>query len=123
MAQETLPAVSTSTAPAPGAGLKLEDVIARWPAILADLKARSVPTEALVRECKVVGVEGDTVVLQWPMPALHERFETGKGKKEQLEEVMGRLVGQRVRTRSVVEDDPVLREAKRLGAEVRPVDK
>jgi len=101
--------------------LKLSDVVAQWPAILVELKAHSVPTEALVREARPIQVEGNTVVLQWPMPALHERFEKGKGKKDLLHDVISRLIGQRIVTRSVVENDPLLREAKRLGAEVRPV--
>ncbi len=70
---------------------------------------------------KLIDVEGDVVVLHWSMPALHDRFEKGKGKKELLEDVISQFVGHRVLTRSVVEDDPVLREAKRLGAEVKPL--
>jgi hypothetical protein len=103
------------------AGPTLSDIAAQWPAILAELKVRNLPTEALVRECKVIDVEGEVVVLHWSMPALHDRFEKGKGKKELLEDVISHFVGQRIRTRSVVEDDPVLREAKRLGAEVKPL--
>jgi DNA polymerase-3 subunit gamma/tau len=109
------PAAAAANAPALG------DVASHWSSILAEVKSRSVPTEALLRECRVVGVEGDVITLQWSIPNLQNTFEKGKGKKSLVEDVISQMLGRRLRIRSVVDDDPVIREARRLGAEVRPL--
>ncbi len=119
--QAPQPAATPSVSAPPATGLTVSDISRQWPAILAEVKARSVPTEALLRECKVIGVEGDAIILQWPIPSLCDTFEKGRGKKRLVEDVISQVVGRPVRTRSIVDDDPVVREARRLGAQVRPV--
>jgi DNA polymerase-3 subunit gamma/tau len=118
------PADPKVTAPAPAAkppaNLDLRAISAQWPAILAELKTRSVQTWGLMNSCQLAGAEGDAVVLQWPSAMLRDKFEKGKDKRL-VEDVIGGVVGYPVRTRCVVDDDPVVQEAKRLGAQVRPV--
>ncbi len=111
---------TTATADAPAASLKFDDVSTRWPAVLSELRSRSVQTWGLMNSCQLVGAEGDAVVLQWPSTTLRDIFERGKDKRL-VEDVIGEVLGQRVRARCVVEDDPVVQEARRLGGHIRPV--
>ena len=109
-----------TTASAPAASLKFDDVSARWPGVLSELRSRSVQTWGLMNSCQLVGAEGDAVVLQWPSTTLRDIFERGKDKRL-VEDVISEVLGQRVRARCVVEDDPVVQEARRLGGQVRPM--
>jgi len=88
--------------------------------LLAELRSRSVQTWGLMNSCQLIGVEGDTIILQWPSSMLRDKFEKGK-EKRLVEDVMSELIGRRVRTRCIVDDDPVVQEARRLGAQVRLV--
>ena len=99
--------------------LTLEQVHAQWPEILNEVKARSLPTQALLRSCKLVGVEGLTVTLGWPSNTLKDKFESSKSR-DLVADVMTEVLSQKIVIRSLV-DDPVLREALRLGAKVAPV--
>jgi DNA polymerase-3 subunit gamma/tau len=99
--------------------LTLDQVHEQWPEILNEVKARSLPTQALLRSCKLLGVEGVTVTLGWPSNTLKDKFESSKSR-DLVAEVMMDVLSQKVVIRSLV-DDPVLREALRLGAKVRPV--
>ncbi|HEY4690733.1 MAG TPA: DNA polymerase III subunit gamma/tau [Anaerolineae bacterium] len=112
---EPAPATKTATV-----DLALSDVTAQWTAVLSGLRSRSVQTWGLMNSCQLIGVEGDAVVLQWPSAMLRDKFEKGKDKRL-VEDVMSEIIGRRVHTRCVVDDDPVMQEAKRLGAQVRPV--
>ena len=117
------PAATPAPSPAtnaPSASLILSDVLAHWPSVLSELRARSVQTWGLMNSCRLVSVDGDTVVLQWPSTMLRDKFEKGKDKRL-VEDVISEAVGRRIRTRCVVDDDPVVQEARRLGAQVRPV--
>ncbi len=99
--------------------LTLEQVHAQWPEILNEVKAQSLPTQALLRSCKLLGVEGVTVTLGWPSNTLKDKFESSKSR-DLVADVMTEVLSQKVVIRSLV-DDPVLREALRLGARVTPV--
>ncbi|HET7090625.1 MAG TPA: DNA polymerase III subunit gamma/tau [Anaerolineae bacterium] len=110
-----------STPPeAPATGLAFDIVSDQWPALLAELRSRSVQTWGLMNSCQLIGVEGDTIVLQWPSAMLRDKFEKGKDKRL-VEDVLSEMIGRRVRTRCIVDDDPVVQEARRLGAQVRLV--
>lgn len=110
-----------STPPeAPATDLAFVTVSDQWPALLAELRSRSVQTWGLMNSCQLIGVEGDTIVLQWPSAMLRDKFEKGKDKRL-VEDVMSEMIGRRVRTRCIVDDDPVVQEARRLGAQVRLV--
>ena len=99
--------------------LTLEQVHAQWPEILNEVKVQSLPTQALLRSCKLLGVEGVTVTLGWPSNTLKDKFESSKSR-DLVADVMTEVLSQKVVIRSLV-DDPVLREALRLGAKVTPV--
>lgn len=99
--------------------LTLEEVQSHWPDIMREAKARSVPTEALLKSCRVINIEGATVILSWPTDHLKSKFESGKSQRL-VEEVLGEVLEQKVLIRSTV-DDPVLRAALQLGAKVTPV--
>ncbi|HKZ84244.1 MAG TPA: DNA polymerase III subunit gamma/tau [Anaerolineae bacterium] len=104
----------------PATGLAFGAVSDQWLALLAELRSRSVQTWGLMNSCQLIGVEGDTIVLQWPSAMLRDKFDKGKDKRL-VEDVMSEMIGQRVRTRCIVDDDPVVQEARRLGAQVRLV--
>jgi DNA polymerase-3 subunit gamma/tau len=99
--------------------LTLEEVQSHWPDIMREVKARSVPTEALLKSCHVINVEGTTVILSWPTDHLKSKFESGKSQRL-VEEVLSEMLDRKILIRSMV-DDPVLRAALQLGAKVTPV--
>jgi hypothetical protein len=88
---------------------------------LSSIKTRSIPAEALLKNCHVSRVEHDTVVLSWPTDNLKTRFEGSKHQRL-LEDMLGRTLEQKVLVRSVVED-PMLQTALKLGAKVTPVNR
>ena len=95
--------------------------MAQWDGILSTIKTRSIPAEALVKNCHVSGVEHNTVVLSWPMDNLKVRFE-GSKHQHLLEDVLSHTFEQKLLVRSVVED-PMLQTALKLGAKVTPVNR
>ncbi len=86
---------------------------------MREVKARSVPSEALLKSCHVINVEGATVTLSWPTDHLKSKFESGKSQRL-VEGVLSQMLDRNVSIRSMV-DDPVLRAALQLGAKVTPV--
>jgi DNA polymerase-3 subunit gamma/tau len=116
---ESPAALSSSTGPATASTLTLEEVQARWADILGEVKSRRVPTEALLKRCSVLSIEGTTVILAWQNDVLKGKFEAGKDKRL-VEEVMSEVLDQAVTIRSIV-DDPMIRAAMQLGAKVTPV--
>jgi DNA polymerase III subunit gamma/tau len=101
------------------AGLALGDVQSRWPDIMREVKMRSVPTEALLKSCHAIDVEGATVILSWTTDTLKNKFESGKSQRL-VEEVLSGMFDQHMFVRSLV-DDPMIRAAMQLGAKVTPV--
>jgi DNA polymerase-3 subunit gamma/tau len=99
--------------------LNLDEINSHWGDILSEVKAQSIPTEALMKSCHVFGVEGTTIILSWPTGALKEKFESDKVRR-QVENAMSAVLDQTVLIRSQI-DDPVVREALRLGAKVTPI--
>jgi hypothetical protein len=121
---ESNPASAHRAHLAAGTALSLEVVQQQWDHILAVLKTHSKPTEALVRsQGKVVGVEGDTLVLSWPTEMLRSKYEDAKTKRL-VEDVMSEVMGSRVMTRCIVgarpklEDDPLVQAGVKLGGRV-----
>jgi hypothetical protein len=86
-----------------------------WSSILAEVKSRSVPTWGLMNSCELIGVDGDQVVLKWPSRTLCEKFEKGK---DVVEQIISQALGRKLRTRCDVDDDPIVREARRLGGQM-----
>jgi DNA polymerase III gamma/tau subunit len=101
--------------------LTLEQVLAVWDGVLSRIKTRSIPAEALLKNCHVSGVEHGTVVLSWPTDSLKSRFEGSKHQRI-LEDMLSSTLEQKVPVRSVVED-PMLQTALKLGAKVTPVNR
>jgi DNA polymerase-3 subunit gamma/tau len=103
------------------AAFSLEQVLAVWDGVLSSIKGRSIPAEALLRNCHVSRVEHNTVVLSWPTDNLKSRFEGSKHQRL-LEDMLSGTLEQKVLVRSVVED-PMLQTALKLGAKVTPVNR
>jgi DNA polymerase-3 subunit gamma/tau len=125
-AKPVQPAVAAQAAPlAPlheaTQSLTLEQVLAVWDGVLSSIKARSIPAEALLKNCHVSSVEHGTVVLSWPTDSLKSRFEGSKHQR-MLEDMLSSTLEQKVLVRSVVED-PMLQTALKLGAKVTPVNR
>jgi DNA polymerase-3 subunit gamma/tau len=109
---------------ASGVELSLATLEQHWGHILDVLKTHHMPTQALMRsQCKVVGVEGNTVVLSWPSEMLKNKYEDAKTKRL-VEQVISEALGAHVLTRCVVgakakvEDDPVVQAGIKLGGRV-----
>jgi DNA polymerase-3 subunit gamma/tau len=116
-AQETPPAASHE----PISSFTIDDVLTAWDETLSSIKARSIPAEALLKNCHVTHVEHNTVVLSWPTDNLKSRFEGSKHQRL-LEDMLSSTLEQKVLVRSVVED-PMLQTALKLGAKVTPVNR
>jgi hypothetical protein len=78
-----------------------ESVCESWEEILQNIKMRSIPTEALLRNCKVLSVSSGGVTLEWPTNNLKARFEEGKHKRL-FEDVISSKFNQSVAARSIV---------------------
>lgn len=113
------PAMPVEPAPVISGAFSLEEVQTRWPEVMREIKARHVPTEALLKSCHLLGVEGETLILSWTTDTLKNKFESGKGQRL-VEDVLSELLDQKVLVRSLV-DDPMIRAAMQLGAKVTPV--
>jgi DNA polymerase-3 subunit gamma/tau len=113
------PAAARQPVHTSGTGLALHDIQARWLEIMREVKTRSVPTEALLKSCHVINVEGATVILSWTTDTLKSKFESGKSQRL-VEDVLSAVFDQPVLVRSLV-DDPMIRAAMQLGAKVTPV--
>ena len=122
---ETSPDLPASSPSATGgAPLTLETVTGQWGDILARLRERSLPVQALINSSRLAGVEGNTLVLSWPSELLKERYENAR-TKQLVEDVMTEILGQPVHTRCMVASkgsgrpDRLVEEAvKSLGAVV-----
>ncbi len=117
-AKETPPVATTSE---PASLITVEQILAHWDGILSAIKTRSIPAEALLKNCHVSGVEHNTVVLSWPTDNLKGRFE-GSKHQHLLEDMLSHTFEQKLLVRSVVED-PMLQTALKLGAKVTPVNR
>ena len=86
---------------------------------MREVKTRSVPTEALLKNCHVINVEGAAVILSWTTDTLKNKFESGKSQRL-VEDVLSEVFDRQMLVRSLV-DDPMIRAAMQLGAKVTPV--
>jgi DNA polymerase-3 subunit gamma/tau len=118
------PAPAASRPAGGPASLTLEQVTARWGAVLARLRERSLPAQALLNSSRLAAMEGDTLVLSWPSSLLKERYENVRTQRL-VEDVIAEILGQHLSTRAVLSakgserSDRVVEEAvKSLGAVV-----
>ncbi len=117
-AQESLAPLATVEA---ARALTVEQVLSVWDKVLSTIKTRSIPAEALLKNCRVSRIEHNTVVLSWPMDNLKGRFEGSKHQRL-LEDMLSNTFEQKVLVRSEVQD-PMLTTALKLGAKVTPVNR
>jgi len=115
---------ATTTSADLDAPLSREVLQRQWDHILTTLKTHGgMPMKALMSSCKLVAVEGNTLVLSWPSEILRGKYEDAKTKRL-IEDVISEVVGGRVMTRCVVgvkpklEDDPLVQAGVKLGGRV-----
>ncbi len=103
--------------------ISLEAVQRQWNHILDVLKTHNLPTQALMRSCKPIGIEGNTLVLNWPSEMLRSKYEDAKTKRL-VEDIISDALASRILTRCVViakgksDDDPLVQAAVKLGGRV-----
>ena len=96
--------------------LSLEVVQQQWSSIFEVLKIHSLPMlVALMRYCKPMSIEGNTLVLNWPTEMMRSKYEDIR-TKQLVEEIISEAVGVHVVTQCVVSDEAKL-AAERAGAE------
>jgi DNA polymerase-3 subunit gamma/tau len=94
-----------------------ETLCGSWSDFLNALRPRNLPLEALMRSCEPVAVEGDVIVLGFAHDFHRSRVEEEQNKQD-VEQVLSELVGQRYRVRCVLaqqradESPPTQTEAK-----------
>ncbi len=109
-----------------------------WAAILAATKARSRNLEAILKDCQAIAVEADVITLSARSPFHKEKLEDHRSK-ELLQEIVVTVLGQPCRVKCILsredgeqasatpgkaqalDDDPVLKAALELGAEIADV--
>jgi hypothetical protein len=90
----------------PGSGddvlsLTLEALENQWAALLNALRPRNLSLEALMRSCRPVNVEGDVVILGFDYDFHRGKVEEDHNRQD-VEDALCELVGQRYRVRCVM---------------------
>lgn len=124
-----------TVAAAPEAGILWSDVLRRWNEVLDACGSTNRSVQALLRAGRPVANEGDVLVIGFPYEFHRERIEDQKNRVI-VEDVIGRVCGQRVRVRcahvsreslasadplQAALDDPLVKAALAMGARVRRV--
>jgi DNA polymerase-3 subunit gamma/tau len=89
-----------SREPADGT-LTPEMLCSQWPDFLNALRPRNLPLEALMRSCEPLAVEGDVVVLGFTHDFHRSRVEEDQNRQD-VEDVLAKLIGRRYRVRCVL---------------------
>jgi DNA polymerase-3 subunit gamma/tau len=133
-------AVRESSAPpaTEGKALALKSLQDNWPQILAAIKIRNMHVEAILRDCQPAAVEGDRITLNARSPFHKERLEDDRSKRL-VGEAISTIMGQPCRIKCILAtdgskqgptnrdkiqaaaDDPVVKAALELGAEIADV--
>lgn len=97
------------SAPAPGSptamgDLSLDAVNDNWQNILVQLRQTNKMVEALIRSVRLVGVEGNSVIVEVPSDLLKGRIEQ-TGSKSQVEQSISQVMGASVRLRCVLKGE------------------
>ena len=92
------------TPPAAPGELSLPNVERHWQDILAQLRRTNKMVEALMRSVKLVGVEGNGVIVEAPSDLLKGRIEQ-PNTKSQVEQCIGQVTGVPVRLRCVLKGE------------------
>jgi DNA polymerase-3 subunit gamma/tau len=102
-AQETVrePQPTYNSAAASDGALTPETLRGRWSEFLNALRPRNLPLEALMRSCEPVAIEGDVVVLGFAHDFHRSRVENEQNRQD-VEEALAELIGQRYRVRCVL---------------------
>lgn len=121
-----------------GKGISLKGLQDNWTQILAAIKARNMHVEAILKDCQLTRVEGDVVIVNARYPFHKEKLEDNRSK-QLVEQVVTTVTGQPCRIKCIlapeenrekprdmdkiqtVADDPVVKAALDLGAEIADV--
>jgi DNA polymerase-3 subunit gamma/tau len=94
----------TSTSPTTMGDLSLDAVNDNWQNILVQLRQTNKMVEALIRSVRLVGVEGNSVIVEVPSDLLKGRIEQ-TGSKSQVEQSISQVMGASVRLRCVLKGE------------------
>lgn len=86
------------------AGLSLDAVNDNWQNILVQLRQTNRMVEALIRSVRLVGVEGNSVIVEAPSDLLKGRIEQ-TGSKSHVEQSISQVMGVSVRLRCVLKGE------------------
>jgi hypothetical protein len=84
--------------------LSLDAVNDNWQNILVQLRQTNKMVEALIRSVRLVGVEGNSVIVEVPSDLLKGRIEQ-TGSKSQVEQSISQVMGASVRLRCVLKGE------------------
>jgi len=117
--------------------LSLQDVCKHWPQVLENVRARDRSVQALLNSTQPAEVENGTLTLHVAHEFARDKLSQGRARRL-VEEVLSQVLGQSCHIEYVVvdssvdggpiesndtwDDDPVVRAARQMGAEVRPID-
>jgi DNA polymerase-3 subunit gamma/tau len=117
--------------------LSLQDVRKHWPQVLENVRARDRSVQALLNSTQPAEVENGTLTLHVAHEFARDKLSQERARRL-VEEVLSQVLGQSCHIEYVVvdssvdggpiesndawDDDPVVRAARQMGAEVRPID-
>jgi hypothetical protein len=117
--------------------LSLQDVREHWPQVLENVRARDRSVQALLNSTRPAELENGTLTLHVAHEFARDKLSQGRARRL-VEEVLSQVLGQSCHIEYVVvdssvdggliesndtwDDDPVVRAARQMGAEVRPID-
>jgi DNA polymerase-3 subunit gamma/tau len=93
-----------SPAPTPAGDLSFEAVNDKWQAILTNLRQANKMVEALMRSVRLVGLEGNSVIVEAPSALLKGRIEQASSKSS-VEQSINQVMGASVRLRCVAKGE------------------
>ncbi len=130
------PATEPDSPPSSATACTLDEVASRWSALLSEIRSRNLSLEALLRSCRPVAVEENTVLLGFEH-AFHKGRVGEENNRRLVEDTLTRLLGRSVQVRCVLsqensapvqaspssaspsEEDPLIQRAmQELGARV-----
>jgi DNA polymerase-3 subunit gamma/tau len=116
--------------------LTLKNLQDEWPQILTTIKARNMHVEAVLKDCRPTAIQGDMVTLSARSPFHKERLEDDRSK-QLVVQAISKIIGQPCRIKCILAtegnkqelknksqafaDDPVVKAALELGAEIGDV--
>ncbi len=94
-----------------GRVVTLETLQENWTQILAEIKARNMHVEAILKDCQLARVEGDVVVLRARFPFHKEKLEDDRSK-QLVAEAVSIIIGEPCRIRCILSTEDKRQEQK-----------